>query len=63
MRDIFKNMTYYFENADPILNIPQPYSEKIKFIGGIGVKQVQPLTEVSFSIEFLNKKYFAIGNL
>lgn len=45
MRDIFKNMTYYFENADPILNIPQPHSEKIKFIGGIGVKEVKPLTE------------------
>lgn len=48
MRDIFKNMTYYIENADPILAIAQPYSEKIKFIGGIGVKPVQPLSDVNF---------------
>ncbi|KAI6183521.1 Glucuronosyltransferase [Aphelenchoides bicaudatus] len=45
MRDVFKNMTYYFENAEPLLNIPQPYSEKIKFIGGIGIKRVQSLND------------------
>lgn len=50
LRDIFKNMTYYFENADPLLNIPQPSSEKIKFIGGIGVKRVQPLSDVMFTL-------------
>ncbi|KAI6172609.1 Glucuronosyltransferase [Aphelenchoides besseyi] len=45
MVNVFKNLTYYFENTEPLLSIPHPYSEKIKLIGGIGMREPQTLTD------------------
>lgn len=39
--------SYYFINADPIIDLPRPISAKILYIGGVGIEKVEPLNEVS----------------
>ncbi|KAH7717893.1 UGT-54 protein [Aphelenchoides avenae] len=43
--EMYKRQTFLFLNTDELIDMTRPYSSKVKYIGGIAVKEPRPLAQ------------------